>query len=45
LDLLVEQAGDAADLGLGDPQPERLDELIDAPGRDAADVGLLDDGD
>ena len=41
LDLLVEQPGDPADLALGDPQPEALDELIDAPGRDAAHVGLL----
>jgi hypothetical protein len=39
--LLVEQPGDAADLRLGDPQPKRLDELIDAPGQDAAHVGLL----
>ena len=29
-DLFVEQAGDPADLGLRDPQPERLDELIDS---------------
>jgi hypothetical protein len=42
LDLLVEQPGDPADLGLADPQAEALDELIDAAGRDAADVGLLD---
>ena len=43
--LLIEQPGDPADLALGDPQPERLDELIDAPGRDAADIGLLHDRD
>ena len=42
LHLLVEQPGDPADLGLADPQPEALDELIDPPGRDAADIGLLD---
>ncbi len=45
LDLLIEQAGDPADLALGDPQPETLDELIDAPRRDAADTRLLDDRD
>ena len=43
LDLLVEQPGDPADLALGDPQPEALDELIDPPRRDAADIRLLDD--
>jgi uncharacterized protein YjiS (DUF1127 family) len=42
LHLLVEQPGDAADLALGDPQPEALDELIDPTGRDAAHIGLLD---
>src|SRR5436305_1799514 len=41
LDLLVEEARDPGDLRLGDPQPERLDELIDTPRRDAADIGLL----
>jgi hypothetical protein len=41
LDLLVEQCRDPADLALGDPQPQALDELIDAPRRDAADIGLL----
>src|SRR5687768_18204391 len=40
LDLPVEQPGDPADLALGDPQPEALDELIDAPGRHAAHIGL-----
>jgi hypothetical protein len=44
-DLLVEQAGDPADLRLGDAQPEALDELIDATGRHAADIGLLNDRD
>lgn len=42
-DLLVEQRGDSADLALGDPQPEALDELINPPGRNAAHIGLLDD--
>src|SRR3954451_15423190 len=41
-DLLVEQGGDPADLGLGDAQPEALNELIDPPRRDAAHVRLLD---
>jgi hypothetical protein len=45
LHLLVEQRGDPRDLGLRDAQPERLDQLIDSPGRDAADIGLLDDRD
>jgi hypothetical protein len=40
LHLLGEQPRDPADLALGDPQPERLDKLIDAPGRDAANIGL-----
>src|SRR3954451_13554482 len=43
LDLLIEQAGDPADLALGDPQPEALDELVDATGRDAAHIRLLHD--
>ena len=43
LDVLVERLADAADLGLGDPQPEPLDELVDPPGRDAEHIGLLDD--
>src|SRR3954469_19345154 len=30
LHLLVEQAGDPADLGLADAQPEALDELVNA---------------
>src|SRR4051794_5561180 len=45
LDLLVEQPGDPAYLALGDPQPQALDELLDAPGRHAADIGLLDHAD
>jgi hypothetical protein len=42
LDLLIEQPGDPADLALRDPQAEALHQLIDAPRRDAAHVGLLD---
>jgi hypothetical protein len=45
LDLLVQQPRDPRDLALADSQPEALDQLIDAPGADAADIGLLDDGD
>jgi hypothetical protein len=45
LDLLVQHPGDPAHLRPGDAQPERLDELIDAPSRDAADIGLLHDRD
>lgn len=45
LDLLVEPLADARDLGLGDPQPERLDHLVDLARRDAGDIGLLHDGD
>jgi hypothetical protein len=41
--VLVERLEDPADLRLGDPQPEALDELVDAAGRDAADIGLLAD--
>jgi hypothetical protein len=40
-DLLVQQAGDPADLAPADAQPEALDELIDPPRRNAADIGLL----
>jgi hypothetical protein len=43
LDLVVEQAADARDLGARAPEPERLDQLVDPPGRDAADIGRLDD--
>ena len=41
--MLVELLADAADVGLGDPQPEPLDKLIDAPRRNAEHIGLLDD--
>ena len=41
LHLLIEQPGDPTDLALGDPQPEALDELIDAARRHAADIRLL----
>jgi hypothetical protein len=42
LHLLIEETGDPADLALGDPQPQALDELVDAAGRDAAHIRLLD---
>ena len=41
LDLLVEAGADPGDLALGNPQPERLDDLVDLPRRDAGDIGLL----
>src|SRR6266511_4771676 len=41
-DLLVEASADAGDLRARDPQPQRLDQLIDLPRRHAADVRLLD---
>src|SRR5439155_15241595 len=41
VDLLVEAGADPRDLALRDPQPQRLDHLIDLAGRDAGDVGLL----
>ena len=44
LDVLIERLTDPADLALGDPQPEALDELVDPPGRDAAHIRLLDHG-
>jgi hypothetical protein len=34
LHVLIERPADAADLALGDPQPEALDELVDAPRQD-----------
>src|SRR4051812_2486397 len=43
LHLLIQQPRDPADLALADPQSEALDELIDTPRRDAADIGLLHD--
>jgi hypothetical protein len=43
LHLLVEQAGDPADLALRNPQPEALDELFDPPRGHPAHVGLLHD--
>ena len=39
--MLVERLADPADLRLRDPQAEALDELVDAAGRDPADIGLL----
>jgi hypothetical protein len=41
LDLLVKTGANPGNLALGDPQPKRLDDLIDLPGRDAGDIGLL----
>ena len=43
LDVLIQRLADAADLGLGDPEAEALDQLVDAARRDPADIGLLDD--
>ena len=45
VDLFVETGADAGDLRARDAQPERLDQLVDAAGGDAADVRLLDDRD
>ena len=42
LDLLVEQGADARNLRTGDAQPKRLDELVDAAGPNATDIGLLE---
>jgi len=44
LHVLVERLTDAADLAGRDAQTERLHELVDAPRRNAADTGLLDNG-
>jgi len=44
LDLLVEAGADARDLGLRDPEAERLDDLVDLARGDPGHVGLLDDG-
>src|SRR5262249_37403571 len=43
LTLLVEAGADPGDLALGDPDPERLHHLVDLPGRNAGDLGLLHD--
>jgi hypothetical protein len=43
LDVLIQRLADTADIGLGDPQPEPLDELVNAPGSDPEHIGLLDD--
>ena len=45
VDLLVQALADARDLALGDPQPQRLDQLVDLAGRDAGHVRLLHDRD
>ncbi len=41
LHLFVQAGADPRHLALGDPQPERLDDLVDLTGRDAGDIGLL----
>jgi hypothetical protein len=41
-DLLVEAGADSRDLAARETQPERLDQLVDLPRRDAPDVRLLD---
>src|SRR5688500_17123542 len=41
LALLAEPPGDPADAALGDPQPAARRELVEAPGRHAARLGLL----
>jgi hypothetical protein len=41
--LLVQAPAQPGDLVLGHPHPELLDHAVDLPGRDAIDVGLLDD--
>jgi hypothetical protein len=43
LDMLIERLTDATDIALGDPQPQALDQLVNAPGRHAAHIGLLHD--
>ena len=43
LDLLIQQLADTAHFRLGDAQPERLHQLVDAARRDAAHVRLLHD--
>ena len=41
LDLLIQSRADPTDLAATDAQPEALDELVHAPGRDAAHIRLL----
>jgi site-specific DNA recombinase len=46
VDALVDVLAQLGDRALGDArQPHRLNQLVDPPGRDAADPSLLDDGD
>src|SRR5262245_32898834 len=45
LHLLVQTGADPRDLRLRDPQTERLDYLVDLPGRNAGDIRLLHDRD
>ena len=42
LDVLIQRRADPAHLRARDPQPERLDQLVDPAGRNAAHIGLLD---
>jgi hypothetical protein len=42
VDVLIQRAADPAHLALTHSQAEALDELIDPPCRDAADIALLD---
>jgi hypothetical protein len=44
VDVLVERLADATDLAFAHAQSEALDELVDAPGRDATHIRLLDHG-
>src|SRR5436309_1428917 len=41
LHLLIQPGTDPADLAAAHAQPQALDELVHAPGRDAAHIGLL----
>ena len=46
MDALVDLLTELGNLRLADPrQPHRLHQIVDPPGRDAADPGLLDDRD
>ena len=43
LDLFIDPGADPHYLAAAHAQPEALHELVHAPGRDATDIGLLDD--
>ena len=45
VDLLVQALADPRDLALGDPQPQRLDHLVDLARGDTGDIRLLHDRD